>query len=162
LFIAQGTRKNNKFNVSLRTIFNLKKNPEYNVLKVAGSPSGRKHTEETLQKMVGRKNSALRIACPDVRRTHRNIREETKTRISKAHKGKSLSALRAEREETPNKISASSAPLKKGTVVEIFDLETNETSTFSSMSKAAKALGVRQPALSKRFKTTSCFCNGRY
>lgn len=50
-----------------------------------------------------------------------------------------------------------------GTAIKVLDLETNETSIFSTMKKAAETLGVTSPALSKRFKTTNSFVlRGRY
>lgn len=39
---------------------------------------------------------------------------------------------------------------KSGTALRIIDLKTNETSVYSSITKAAKAMGVTQPPLSRR------------
>jgi hypothetical protein len=51
----------------------------------------------------------------------------------------------------------------QGIAIKVFDLETNEPSTFSSLKKAAKVLGVSQSALSQRFKTKNSFLlKGRY
>lgn len=61
-------------------------------------------------------------------------------------------------EETKSKMSESS-----GTAVEVVDLETAIRSTYPSMFKAAEAMGVSRPALSKRFKETNCFIlKGKY
>ena len=43
---------------------------------------------------------------------------------------------------------------ESGTALRILDLETNETSEFSSITRAAKAMGVTQPPLSRRVKNT--------
>ena len=61
-------------------------------------------------------------------------------------------------EETKSKMSKS-----LGTAVEILDLQTGVRSNYLSMNKAAEAMGVSTPALTKRFKKTNCFIlKGRY
>jgi hypothetical protein len=84
---------------------------------------GKKYSEETLAKMIGKTRS----------------------------------------EETKAKMRAAPRAPRKGTSLEVLDLETNATSTFASISKAAEALGISKQALSKRFKTTNSFVlKGRY
>jgi group I intron endonuclease len=56
-------------------------NPEYNILKIAGSRLGFKHSEETLLKMSGKNNPMF----------GKNHSEETIAKISGARKGKSHS-----------------------------------------------------------------------
>jgi len=68
------------------------------------------------------------------------LSNDTKALISLAKSGKSfLSDL------MKTKMSEQS-----GTALRILDLKTNETSEFSSITRAAKAMGVTQPALSSR------------
>jgi hypothetical protein len=57
-----------------------------------------------------------------------------------------------------------SEDIRKGKAVKVLDKETNVTSTFPSISKAAEALGVTKQALSKRFggTTNSFVLKGRY
>lgn len=133
--------------------------PEYNILKIAGSLLGFKHSEETLKNFRNRKHSEqskklmseinLGKNNPRFGKTHT---EETKALMRAAQLGKVLS------ESAKTKMS-----VDRGTAIKGFDLETNETSIFSSMKKAAEALGVTQPALSQRFKKASSFLfKGRY
>lgn len=63
---------------------------------------------------------------------------------------------RSRSEETKGKMSAA-----LGTPIKVMDIETNETKTYSSIRKAAEALGVTHNALFYHFKNTSCF-KGRY
>jgi ribosome-binding protein aMBF1 (putative translation factor) len=64
----------------------------------------------------------------------------------------------AEREET--KIKRSEA---NGTAIKVLDKETNVPTNYTSIKKAAEALGASQPALSYRFqKTNSFILKGRY
>ena len=76
----------------------------------------------------------------------KNLSEDTKAKMSEAHKGKNLS------EETKAKISAA-----QGTAIKVLDLKTNEKKTYTSMSNAAKALGITKQTLSKHLKTTNSF-----
>ena len=132
--------------------------PEYNINPIAGSRFGVKHRLETLQKMSksaqGRKLSeetkilisqAVKgINNPNFGKTHS---EKTKALISAARLGKSHLS-----ESTKEKLSEN-----KGIAIRVLDLKTNETSVFPSIIKAAKAIGITQPALSFRFKTKSSF-----
>ena len=102
--------------------------------------------------------------------------EETKAKMSEAHRGKKLSEEtlakligKTHYEETKAKMRASALGRSfdtrvKGQAVEVLDKETNLTSTFPSISKAAEALGVTKQALSKRFggTTNSFVLKGRY
>jgi hypothetical protein len=56
-------------------------------------------------------------------------------------------------EETKNKLSEG-----LGIAVKELDLETNGTSTFSSISKAAKSIGVDHGLLEYRFNKNELFC----
>jgi hypothetical protein len=64
-------------------------------------------------------------------------------------------------EETRKKIStAMQGNLNrsgKGSIVEVLDLETNETSIFPTFIAVAKMLGVSKQAVSHQFKKTNCF-----
>nr|YP_009945076.1 GIY-YIG endonuclease [Monilinia laxa]QOE17440.1 GIY-YIG endonuclease [Monilinia laxa] len=76
---------------------------------------------------------------PNFGKTHS---EETKALITLAKLGKSVLS-----ETMKSKMS-----IDKGTALNVLDLKTNETSRYSSITKAAEAMGVSQAAISKRFK----------
>ncbi|KAG0122701.1 hypothetical protein HOY82DRAFT_272960 [Tuber indicum] len=129
--------------------------PMYNILLTAGSSTGFKHTEETLNKIRGQNH-------PLFGKLHS---EETKTKISKARKvfKHSEEALKKMIGKTPSSETKAKISEKLGHAVEVLDLVTNETITFTSINKAAQACGVTHQALSKRFKTTNSFVlKGRY
>ncbi len=93
--------------------------------------------------------------------------EETKTSMSEAKKGRTLS------EETKNKISDTlkgkitleETKVKMseslGTAVEVFDKETNKTTTYSSGRQAAKALDCSDWVIRTYIKSQKFF-KGRY
>ena len=94
--------------------------PEYNILKVAGSSLGYKHTEENMNKFRARKLSAEQIAKNRERIREYNAREETKVKA------------RARMLEI-NK--------KKGIGVEVINTETKEVMLYSSIREAARKIG---------------------
>lgn len=129
--------------------------PEYNINPTAGSRFGSTHLAETLLKMSksaqGRKmteetkkllslaNKGMRN--PNFGKTHS---AETKALISLARLGKCFLS-----ESIKEKMSAD-----QGTALRVLDLSTNEISEYTSINKAAKAMGVTQPPLSNRLKQT--------
>jgi len=130
-------------------------NPEYNLNPTAGSRLGANITEESRVKMStaaqGRKHTEetknlISLASKGINnhnfgKTHS---EETKGLIARARLGKSFlsDSIKAKMSE------------ESGTALRITDLKTNETSEFSSITKAAKAMNVTQPPLSRRVKNT--------
>jgi len=129
--------------------------PEYNLNSIAGSRLGSIHSEETKRKMSnsaqGRKlteqtKNLLSLANkgmnnPNFGKTHS---AETKALISLARLGKSILS-----ESIKEKMSADS-----GTAIRVLDLNTNEISVYTSITRAAKGMGVTQPGLSRRLKET--------
>lgn len=129
--------------------------PEYNLNSTAGSRLGSNHSEETRVKMSnsaqGRKHTeetknqislaTKGINNPNFGKTHS---EETKALISLARLGKSILS-----ESMKEKMSE-----ERGTALRVIDLKTNETSVYTSITKAAKGMGVTQPSLSIRVKNT--------
>jgi group I intron endonuclease len=111
--------------------------PEYNILAKAGSCLGFKHSAETKQKMREAEHSGR------FKKGHQHA-EETKTKISEAHMG------RKHTEETLVKFIGRNRPAgagRPGQKIEVFDKETNLTTTFDSFSAAATALDIRQEAI---------------
>ena len=125
--------------------------PEYNILTTAGSRLGTKHSEESRLKMSqaaqGRKlteqtKKLLSLANkglnnPNFGKTHS---KEVRALITLAKIGKSFLS-----ESMKARMSADS-----GTALKVVDLKTNETSVYTSIKKAAEAMGVTHPAISKR------------
>lgn len=137
--------------------------PEYNLLKFAGSslgkkpteetkikmseahkkidhcgrfPKGHKHTEETLAKLRGRKHS-----------------EEAKIRMSEAHNPTRF-------KKGQKRVEGAGKPSKK---IEVFDNKTNLTTTYESISEAARALDIKQCRISTYFsKNQKSPYKGRY
>lgn len=106
-----------------------KLNPEYNVLKTAGSSLGYKHSEETLVKFKERKHS-----------------EETRAKISAAQIGKKIS------EETRAKLRCRTRPAGSGRSkiqIEVFDQKTEIKTIYFSITEVAQALGVHKGSISK-------------
>lgn len=132
--------------------------PEYNINPTAGSKLGSTHLAEIQLKMSksaqGRKHSeltkkliseaAMGINNPNYGKTHS---EETKALISVARLGKSQLS-----DSTKANMSE-----KTGTARRVLDIKTNEISEYTSITKAAEAIGVTQPSLSFRFKIKNSF-----
>jgi group I intron endonuclease len=108
--------------------------PEYNILKTAGSPLGLIHSDETRAKlsalnkgknnpMFGKKHSV-----------------EYKAKMSEALKGENHPMFGKTGEKHHSSLK-----------IEVTDLELNTTTTFGSMSEAARALNIAQGRISDYF-----------
>lgn len=100
-------------------------NPEYNILKVAGSSLGSKHTEESLTKMSGENNhmfgkthstETLALMCESKKAENhpmygKSHSSETLLKISEAMKGKNLGKLHSP--ETKEKMSLAKKGIAK-------------------------------------------------
>ena len=100
--------------------------PEYNILNVAGSTLGYKHTEETLAKFKERKFSPNQL-------------EKLKAHLIELNQSEK------------QRLSARERMLKlnegKGIKVEVTDLRTNETTVYNSLRKTAEVLSTDLKAL---------------
>ena len=105
--------------------------PEYNILTKAGSPLGRKHSEETIQKFKNRVFS-----------------EETKARMSAAKIGN----LHATGGKGRKRAEGAGSPSVQ---IEVFDLQTDIKTVYSSMSAVAKALGVPSGSIRMYFSSNT-------
>jgi len=140
-------------------------NPEYNVLKVAGSSAGRIFSEDSLIKM--RKAASNRALFgennPMFGKTHNNetreimairkkghlFSEQAKANISAKLSGNNhplFGTTRSEQDKLKMSLSQSS---KIG--LEVTDLQTNVVSLYATMREAAKAIDCRSSALSNYF-----------
>lgn len=117
-------------------------NPEYNILKVAGSLFGYKHTIESLQKMseIAKNRSEETIAKlreAALGRTYKH-KEETKKKISETMLG------RKHTDETIEKLkfiqSNRAKPPVKGTSVQVRDILTGKITIYDSLRNAGKGL----------------------
>lgn len=117
--------------------------PEYNILQQAGSSLGFKHSEKTLEFFKNnrdvseetRKNLSLAA-------TGRILTEEDKKKISSSRQGIKLS------DETRAKLSAAAISLI-GVPVIVKNLITLEVIEYTSLTEAAKAIGVSRTAVKK-------------
>ncbi len=116
--------------------------PEYNMLKLAGSSFGYKHTQETLDKFKSRKVSEETRKNLSIAATGRIITDEEKLKISEARKGLKLSM------ETRAKLSAATT-LIKGVSVVVKNVNTYEEILYPTLTAAAVALGVSRTAVKK-------------
>ena len=103
--------------------------PDYNILQEAGSSLGYKHTEATKVKLSARIFSEEHLAKIRAAATGRKASDATKAKI------------------------LASNPKRKE--VEVFDLETSETTIYSSLRQAAIALNCFQSAISYCVKSNS-------
>lgn len=135
--------------------------PEYNILQTAGSSFGFKHSEETKIKMSkahkeiehcgrftkGHKHTEETLA----KLRGRKYSEEAKIRMSEAHNPFKKAQKRVE---------GAGKPSKK---IEVFYNKTNLTTTYESISEAARALEINQQTISMYFKRNAPKpCKGRY
>jgi group I intron endonuclease len=114
--------------------------PGYNILKVAGSSLGYKHTEESLAKLseaLSGENHPLFGRSPSV---------ETRTLFSEAKKGKPHTA------QTLDKMS-----IAKGTAIYVYDTQGSLENTFNSARKAAEHFGCSYPTILKFAKNGLLF-----
>jgi group I intron endonuclease len=101
--------------------------PEYNILQLAGSSLGYKHTAESIEKMRNRVVSEEYLA----KWRGPKHSEETKAKL------RALKLNHKVSEETRNKIGAS-----QGTAVSVTDTETGITNIYHSKRQAAKELNT--------------------
>jgi group I intron endonuclease len=115
--------------------------PEYNILKIAGSSLGFKHSEKTLEFF-----KTYRVVEEETKKnlsqaaTGRVLSEEVKDKISKAHIGKVLS------EETKTKISKART-LVSGVPVKVIDTLSDKVTEYENITEASKILGVSRTSI---------------
>jgi len=138
-------------------------NPDYNILKVAGSLFGYKHSPESLEKMkeiaLNRSDETkgkLREAA--LGKTY-NHTEETKIKIRDAILGKKHS------EETKAKLSQIQSNRVKqpvpGFKIEVKDIETGQISYYDSIREAGKGLNSNHASIRYNLDNGKLF-RGRY
>ena len=114
-------------------------NPEYNILKIAGSAIGYKHTKEAIEKI---RKAGL----------GRSRDKETKKKISAT-----LKTFFSENEKARGTMAKIGA--LNGKKVKIQDLSNNSITEYTSYSKAAIALNTSQTTISNYVKNGKPFKN---
>jgi len=117
-------------------------NPEYNILSVAGSSFGYKHTTETLEKFKTRKFSDETWTNLAKAATGRILSKEARAKFSMAREGKKLS------DQTKAKLSAIGT-IRSGVGVEVINIISCEIKQYPTLTLAALALGVSRTAVKK-------------
>ncbi len=133
--------------------------PEYNILPSAASRYGSKHSPETIAKLKGRtwtltpeqkarqlKYLKILYANPEFRT--KQIEQSKIYNLSQAHQEhlKKLNSSQEHREHLKRIWSLISHQ------VEVLDTLTNETTVYTSISEAARAIGVSHASISAAFK----------
>src|SRR3978361_1965890 len=114
--------------------------PEYNLLKTAGSRFGSKHTGEAKAKISNTKKGEPSVFLG------KEHSEESKAKIREAQKGSKNSFYgKTHTEETKAKMFA--AQKDNCQMIEVLDLETNETTSYASIREAARALSCAPSAI---------------
>lgn len=127
--------------------------PEYNILQQAATSLGFKHSAETLEYFKNeRKVSDETRKNLSLSAIGRILTEQDKKKISNSRKGQKLS------DETRAKISASTASLI-GVPVIIKNIETNLEVEYTTLTEAAKYLGVSRTAVKKALDSGKIFKN---
>ena len=111
--------------------------PEYNILTIAGSRLGSKHSEEVKAKISSSLTGHI------TSETTKAKQREARLRIGHS------SATKAKLKEHLTKLNKNVLAIKKGIKVSILDLETNITTDYDSIRKAAQALGSYATVLIK-------------
>lgn len=110
--------------------------PEYNILKIAGSSQGLKHTDETKAKM---REKALTFERVELLKTH-NTNPESIAHLKRVHTDLEIQAKRLERIRSI-----------RAHQVSVLDTVTNETSVYPSLREAAKAIKVGKSSINQAF-----------
>ena len=118
--------------------------PEYNMLQVAGSSLGYKHKprDPWVSKLERSPVSDETKKTLSLAATGRVLTEQDKEKISKSRLGTKLS------DETRKKISETTTSLI-GVGVKVKNINTNEKLEYSTLTLAAKAIGVSRTAVKK-------------
>jgi group I intron endonuclease len=116
--------------------------PEYNILNVAGSSLGYKHTRETMEKFKTRKFSDETLTNLAKAATGRILSKETRVKISTVRKGIKLS------DKTRIKLSAI-VTARNGISVEVTNIISFEIMSYPTLTLAVLALDVSRTAVKK-------------
>ena len=151
-------------------IFSINELNTYNILEIAGSSLGYKHTEESLAKMTGRINPAesrTKICLAKAGEKHpifgRTHSVETKALISVVYLGKTLSAetkaliSKAFLGKTHSSETKAKMSITKGTAIYVYDTQGTLVNSFTSARKAAEVLERNNHTIMKYARNGNIF-----
>lgn len=119
-------------------------NPEYNILKVAGSLLGYKHSEETRAKLKGRTLTPEHLA----KLKDWALSQENLERLKKLNSNLELQTKRIEQIQIYLRSTEYQEHLKAISLsVQVFDTLTNEKTVYYSISEAARSIGCTHSAI---------------
>nr|QBM09682.1 hypothetical protein [Dactylella sp.] len=113
-------------------------NPEYNILKWAGSSLGYTHNEKSIVKMRDRKCTEETRSKISIARLGKSLSEETRLKMALAKKGK------IHKDETIIKFKIAAA--SRAQKISVFDVVNNKKIEYDSIATAAKSLEIK-PAI---------------
>jgi len=135
-------------------------NPTYNILRIAGSPLGYRHTQEAIEKLkilgTDRKHSEEAKAKIKAANLGNIISEEIRLKISSSK----LKAKLKHTESAKLKIGVA-ALARNGSVTYVTNIETGLAERYSSRREAAIALNI-SPLTLKRYLESNKIYNGVY
>ena len=152
--------------------------PEYNILQIAGSSLGYKHSEETITKLKGRKLSeeeknkiyermkgnTYGTALKGIKRSKETIAKQSERMKGNTY-GTALKGIKRSA-ETIEKMKGRPRPERAGTPsiqLEVLDLQTGEKTVYVSMSAFANFLGIPAARIASYFSSkTQKPYKGRY
>jgi group I intron endonuclease len=120
--------------------------PEYNILTIAGSSLGFKHTQKTLNMFKFRSASVETRFNLSKSAKGRVLSEETRTKISVARKGIKLSEVTRDKLSIINQMS-------HGLAVLVHNIKTNEIREYSTVTEAALTLNVSRTTIKNNIKS---------
>jgi group I intron endonuclease len=123
--------------------------PEYNILKFAGSSTGKKHSLETIAKFKNRKHSLETIAKIKAKREGYKHSPETIAKFkNRKHSPETIAKMKEKMQGRPRPELSGSPSIS----VEMFDTQNNVTTVYPSISEAALGIGVDKGYMSRAFK----------
>ena len=124
-------------------------NPEYNILKIAGSLLGYKHSNETIEKLKNRVITEEHKEILSSYHSNKYVSQETRDKLSiattKYKKNNPLSV------ETLTNLKYKSIE-REGVAVLVLNIETNEELEFSNQTAAGSYIGVQRQAIYRAIK----------
>jgi group I intron endonuclease len=134
--------------------------PEYNILKVAGSRLGFKHSEETKRKMRAKALTSEWLERLKISNSSPEHKAKRLEHLNRLHASPEFQAKRLEQLKRLNSSKEQLEHLKNLTAkqshqVSVLDTLTNERTVYSSIKEVVRAIGVTAGAISKAFKKKS-------
>ena len=128
-------------------------NPDYNILKFAGSSFGYKHSPETIDKFKAREFSPeTRAKISQKTQTAERIEQLKRLHADPDYQQKRLEQLKLLNSSPEQKELLLKNAMLTALKVEVLDTFTNIKTVYDSISEAARSLEISQSSISKAFK----------